>query len=151
MQNKVDKSNTTPIKSESPLSNSKKNDVLGKPLTKSKLSKSLDTLKVLKEEDVTENGDLVSNHDDDDDNRSGINQHTKTRSSTASSTGNVATGIGGFRFTKKNNDSPGFLQALSHVKDFMTDIQKGHILLREAKLLMEVADYKTSIDVLNEG
>jgi hypothetical protein len=114
----------------------------------------LETLKIKNEDDFNDNNNNSNNtleNDDDDDNRSGnLNQHTKTRSSTAnSSTGNLP--IGGFRFSKKSNESPAFVQAMSQVKDFMTDVQKGHILLREAKLLMELGDYRTSIDVLNEG
>lgn len=50
---------------------------------------------------------------------------------------------------KKN--SYALTQALTHVKEFMTDSQKSLILLREGRLLMDNGDFKGAIDCFNEG
>jgi len=44
--------------------------------------------------------------------------------------------------------SPSLAQALTHVKDFMTDPQKAHILYREAKIYYESENFQGSIDCL---
>lgn len=44
--------------------------------------------------------------------------------------------------------SPSLQQAMTHVKDFMTDPQKAHILYRESKIYYESENYQGSIDCL---
>ena len=125
--------------------NKSKDKNLGK-----RVSKSVDSLIVIKEVDIEDDNNI--DNDDDDDIRSVNNNQSNTgrnkSSTTNSSIGNL---LINFRYTKKPTESLALIQALTHVKDFMTDIQKGHILLRESKLLMESGDYKTSIEILNEG
>ncbi len=51
----------------------------------------------------------------------------------------------------KNAPSPALLQALSQVKDFMTDSQKALILLREGKNCFDNGDIRGALDCFNEG
>lgn len=49
------------------------------------------------------------------------------------------------------NPSPALLQALGHVKDFMTDTQKSLILLREGRILFDAGDIKNSLECFSEA
>lgn len=52
---------------------------------------------------------------------------------------------------QQKQQSPALVQALSHVKEFMTDSQKAHILLREGKIYVENGDYTGAIECFNEA
>jgi tetratricopeptide (TPR) repeat protein len=51
----------------------------------------------------------------------------------------------------KNPPSAALLQALTQVKDFMTDSQKALILLREGKALFDAGDARGALDCFSEG
>ena len=50
-----------------------------------------------------------------------------------------------------NKHSEAVTNALHHVKDFMTDSQKAHTMLKEGKILMEQGNYQGAIECYNEG
>jgi tetratricopeptide (TPR) repeat protein len=52
---------------------------------------------------------------------------------------------------KKAEPSQLFLTALIQVKEFMTDSQKAHILLREGKLLIDSGDFLPALECFSEG
>lgn len=51
----------------------------------------------------------------------------------------------------KVSQSPALQQALSQVKEFMTDSQKALILLREGKAYFDAGDFRGALDCFNEG
>lgn len=52
---------------------------------------------------------------------------------------------------RKSTISPALAQALTHVKDFMTDSQKALVLLREGKVLFDNGDIRGALDCFNEA
>lgn len=50
-----------------------------------------------------------------------------------------------------NKHSEAVANALHHVKDFMTDSQKAHTMLKEGKILMEQGNFQGAIECYNEG
>lgn len=59
----------------------------------------------------------------------------------------------GFQSSKSRRVAPSaaLAQAMSHVKDFMTDAQKALVLLREGKNLLDTNDPRGALDCFNEG
>ncbi len=47
--------------------------------------------------------------------------------------------------------SPAVQQALSHVKDFMTDVQKSFIMLREGRALFDNGHFQDALECFNEA
>ncbi|RYH27267.1 hypothetical protein EON65_13640 [archaeon] len=58
-----------------------------------------------------------------------------------------------FMAKKSNNKLPSvaLTQAMTHVKDFMTDAQKALVLLREGRTLMDTSEFKGALDCFNQG
>jgi tetratricopeptide (TPR) repeat protein len=83
--------------------------------------------------------------------KSGSKPHPLKKMNSVMSTTSFMDGKSPKAGSQKNPPSPALLQALSQVKDFMTDSQKALILLREGKAYFDNGDYRGALDCFNEG